>query len=71
MGELFSGKNWYQSLTAWGLVLFTAGDAIAGEMCNLGIIGPEMCTTIEGWIVKISGVLVGLGLRRAVSAPTA
>lgn len=65
----FSGKSWYKSLTAWGLVVFTAGDALVGEACALGLIGDETCATLEGWIVKVSGVLVGLGLRRAIAPP--
>ena len=71
MSELFNGifgdKNWFQSLTAWGLVLFAAATAGAESACAAGMASVETCSVIQDVATKISAVLVTLGLRKGLN----
>lgn len=60
--DLFGDKPWYQSLTAWGLLILALGTTYGGytEMPFAELIG--------AWSLKGGAILAGLGIRRAISA---
>jgi hypothetical protein len=66
LGSIFGDKPWYQSLTAWGLVAYVAGEAIISEACGAqALFGSALCATLSSSIQTIGVVLTALGLRRA------
>ena len=67
---IFGGKAPWDSMTAWGLAVFVAGDAFLGAVCGpegLGVIGAETCATLQAASAKVGLVLAALGLRRAAN----
>lgn len=71
MSELFKGifgdKKWFESLTAWGLVLFAGATAAAESACAGGMVGAETCSVIQDVATKISAVLITLGIRKGLN----
>jgi hypothetical protein len=65
----FGGKPWFQSLTAWGLVVFFGLTAALDQACSAGVFGEGLCMTLTGWSESLGAVLTVLGLRRAATAP--
>ncbi len=65
LSAIFGDKAWFQSMTAWGLILLTVGGSAVDELCAAGIMGAAVCVTAKGWVLKIGVVLAGLGIRRA------
>ena len=56
--NLFGDKSWYESLTAWGALVFSIGVAYAG----LDLPAAETVQGVTNWLGPILG---GLGIRRA------
>ena len=71
LGNLFGGKSWYQSLTAWGLIVYVGVAGVVDEACAQGALGPGTCEMLNIWVKNIGVVLGALGLRRAANTPTA
>jgi hypothetical protein len=69
LGNIFGGKTWYKSMTAWGVLFLTVAWTIIPEMANLGLITVEGAGTLTKWLTVISGPLNILGIRRAAQAP--
>ena len=68
INNIFGGKSWYNSFTAWGLILFTAGDAAVGAVCNESSILPvAFCATATAVVKGLGGILTVLGLRRRLN----
>ena len=67
--NLFGDKPWYQSITAWGLVLYAMGTAGASAACESGILSFQTCDTFETFAATAGSALVVLGLRKAATAP--
>ena len=65
--NLFGGKPWTQSLTAWGLVIFLAGEAALDQACGAGLIGDSACGVMSTWVQNIGVALTALGIRRAAA----
>jgi hypothetical protein len=65
--NLFGDKPWTQSLTAWGLVIYVAGEAAVGEICGGELISAEVCSLLENWAATVGVVLTALGIRRAAN----
>ncbi len=64
---IFGGKAPWDSMTAWGLAVFVAGDAFLGQVCSAGMIGAETCVMLQGAVAKTGVVLAALGIRRATN----
>ena len=69
---MFGRKNWFQSLTAWGLILFGAAQAAEqtgvlppGTSAN----GQETTNAIVAAVTSIGALLAALGIRKAATAP--
>lgn len=58
LANLFGDKSWYESLTAWGALVFSIGLAYAG----LDLPGSETVSSVTNWLGPVLG---GLGIRRA------
>lgn len=65
--NLFGDKKWTESLTAWGLVVFLAGESAVEQICGGGVdlIPPGVCDFLGTWVSNIGIVLTALGIRRA------
>lgn len=64
-GNILGGKEWYYSLTVWGLVVYTTGESVVNAICELDLVSQALCNNVlmpaveKGWVVL--GVL---GIRR-------
>lgn len=67
--NLFGGKPWFKSVTAWGIVIFAAGSAAATGACEVGLLSTSACATVMSIVKWTGGILVTLGLRKAATAP--
>lgn len=65
---IFGSKRWYESLTAWGLVVYTGSGAVLEQVCALGLLEAATCATAAGVLSKVGVVMTALGIRRAVAA---
>lgn len=67
---LFGGKSWYQSMTAWGLIVWVGIGAMLAQACAdpTPMLSYDLCQTLHGWSDGIGTVLTFLGLRRAATA---
>jgi len=68
--NVFAGKVWFKSLTAWGLVLFAVTMAGVEAATGAGLIDQALGDKIIGYGAVINGYLVTLGIRKAASAPS-
>ena len=66
--DLFGGKKWFQSLTAWGLVVLAVGNAAAVALASSGLVSHETATTLTSVVDWVGGVATALGIRRAATA---
>ena len=71
LGSLFGEKSWYQSLTAWGLVVYVGVAGILDEACAQGVLSAATCATLIVWVHNAGIVLAALGIRRAANTPPA
>lgn len=71
LGNLFGEKSWYQSLTAWGLVVYVGVAGILDEACAQGVVSAGTCATLIVWVHNAGIVLAALGIRRAANTPSA
>lgn len=58
--NIFGGKPWYESLTAWGLVLLVAAESALQS----GLIPSEAAT----WVTYAGSIAVALGIRKAATS---
>jgi len=68
--NIFGDKSWYQSLTAWGLVLLvTASGLEAGlsDQCAAGALAGFACAKALPGLQWLGGILATLGIRRALN----
>jgi hypothetical protein len=70
--NIFGGKDFYKSLTAWGVILIAGVQA--GEATGVVPIGTAAAATgSAGAVVKLvealGGLLIVLGIRKAATAP--
>lgn len=65
----YLGKDWWQSLTVWGVGLYVAAQAIADALCapGMGLLPGDWCPQIASVLDTVGKVLVALGLRRAAT----
>lgn len=68
--SVLGGKKWFQSLTAWGLIVLGAGQAAE----QTGVLPPgttaqgqETSNALVALINSVGGLLTVLGLRRAAN----
>ena len=62
LNEIFGGKDWFKSLTAWGLFIAAAGLKY-GETTLPG------AEVVASWMPMVGTIMTFLGLRRAATAP--
>jgi hypothetical protein len=67
--KLFGDKPWYQSITAWGLVIYTIAMAGGNAACEAGLLSFSACDTVESIGGTIGIVITALGIRKAATAP--
>ena len=67
--NIFGDKSWYQSLTAWGLIVLVGLTGAASEAAQAGLLSPEVGDVVTSWSTKIGTILTALGIRRAGTAP--
>ena len=65
--NLFGSKPWYQSLTAWGVILFSAGSLFVSQTCEIGLFHDELCASLTKGVQMTGGILTALGLRKAAT----
>lgn len=68
VNEIFGGKKWFKSWTAWGLIIWQGGSAMANQACGEGLIGASVCATVVSITTIVGQVLTALGIRRAATA---
>jgi hypothetical protein len=66
LNKLFN-KNWYESLTAWGVILYGA----AGGAEQVGVAPTGTAEGLLDLAQALGGILMVLGIRRAATAPNA
>ncbi len=59
------GKNWYQSFTAWGVVLFSAAKGAE----QTGLLPPGVADSLLDFGQAIGAMLIALGIRKAANSP--
>ena len=63
--QVLGGKDWFESLTVWGLIIFVAADAVTAEVCARGLMSAAWCADAVGFLKTVGGILGVLGVRRA------
>jgi len=65
--NLFGKKSWYQSLTAWGLVILGISNAAVAQACAPGIqlVDADTCSIIVKGLNMVGTAFTVLGLRKA------
>ena len=63
--NMFGGKPWFESLTAWGLVLI----AVAKVAEKAGVLPEGTESALVGLGESLGPLLVVLGIRKASTAP--
>lgn len=66
--DLFGGKPWFQSVTAWGLVIAAVGTATLTAVATSGLVAPETAETLMTAVQWIGGVVAALGIRKAATS---
>jgi hypothetical protein len=61
------GKDWYESLTIWGLVLHESASTLVNEACTLGALDTAFCSDAIGFLETVGKVLIVVGIRRKKS----
>jgi hypothetical protein len=59
------GKDWFNSLTAWGLVCWLTAGAGIDAVCTAELVSVDTCKQLNTILTKAGDVLVVLGVRRA------
>ena len=69
MTGIFGDKPWFRSMTAWGVILFTASEAGIGGACGgeAGLLSDATCAWLTSAMSSIGAILTVLGLRRAAN----
>ena len=65
--NIFGSKSAFQSLTAWGLVVFVCGETFVRQACadSGAVLPPNVCAFMESAITNIGVGMTALGLRKA------
>ena len=66
--KLFGGKPWWRSMVGWAAVIFIAAETAIPYAGSIGVIDPEVATTLTGWMDSAAALLGGLGIRRRLPA---
>ncbi len=67
LSKIFGGKSWYQSLTGWGVLGLTVAWTVVPALGEMGIISPELTTSLTGMLTKAGSLLGMLGIRKAAT----
>ena len=61
------GKDWFNSMTIWGLIIYNAADGAMGAVCGGGemLVSAVLCAKAAAVLKGFGGVLTILGIRRA------
>lgn len=63
--SIFGGKPWYESLTAWGVILISVLEGVEAA----GLVPPGLGESVIALGQSLGGVLAVLGIRKAATAP--
>ena len=69
ISNIFGGKVWYKSLTAWGVLIWTIAQTAVPAAANVGIISADAAATLTDWMNAIAVPLGALGIRKAAITP--
>ncbi len=58
------GKDWWASMTVWGLILHETAEGFVNLACAQGAIEVAACAALVGYLETAGKVLVVLGIRR-------
>ena len=67
LDQLFGGKPWFKSLTAWGSLIFILAWTAIPALGELGLTSPEVTATLTKWLTVASVPLSAIGIRRATN----
>ena len=60
------GKDWYDSWTVWGLIIYHAAEGAVGAVCGDELMmSAVFCAKATAALKTVGGVLTVLGIRRA------
>ena len=67
--NIFGGKPWFRSFTAWGLIVFGLGEYVVANACGVdpALLSVSMCASASGVMKAVGTVLTVLGLRRRLN----
>jgi hypothetical protein len=68
--NIFGGKSWYQSLTAWGLVVLVTASGVEtalADQCAAGALGGFVCAKALPGLQWLGGLMATLGIRKALN----
>lgn len=65
--NIFGEKSWAQSLTAWGLVIYVAGESLVTQACGSSLLPENLCGFLTSAVQNIGVVLTALGIRKAAN----
>ena len=68
--NIFGDKSWYQSLTAWGLVVLvtaTGLETALADQCTSGALAGFACAKALPGLQWLGGVMTTLGIRKALN----
>lgn len=68
--NIFGGKPWFQSLTAWGLIVIGVSEVFVAQACSseVALLSAGVCGVLVKGLDMIGGLLVTLGIRKASTA---
>jgi len=68
LDDLFGGKPWFKSLTAWGTLIFILAWTAVPAMGEIGLISAEAAAMLTKWMTVAAGPLGVIGIRRKLPA---
>lgn len=63
--KVLGGKDWFQSLTVLGLLIFVGAEAVVNEVCARDLASAALCAQAVSFLKTMGGILTVLGVRRA------
>lgn len=64
LDQLFGGKVWFKSMTAWGTFVFILAWTAVPALGELGLVTTDVAATLTKWMTVAAVPLGTIGIRR-------
>lgn len=65
LNQIFGGKPWFKSLTAWGIVIAAVGTVALKSVAASGLVDGDTAAQLLLYVQYIAAATTALGLRKA------